>query len=271
MMTATIATLWPISQAPATDWQASGHDLTVAWYLRLGEFGPWVLAASLLVVLVLSALRRGRYRAVAALDEADREVVHEALRAAEARTVGEIVPVVLGRSDDHPAADWLSGLAFLLVGTAVLAPHMPWEHPAAIVACQLVFLGLGYGAARVLPPYKRLFIRSGRAAEVAAEQAFQEFYGNDLHETEAATGVLLFVSLLEHRVIVLGDHGIAAVVPGKAWEETDAAILAGIRAGSLRDGLVEGIRLAGEVLAGHFPYEDGNRNELPDRLIIRHR
>lgn len=257
--------------ATLEDWTSAGHDLSVAWHERLAEFGPWALAAAGVVVLLGCVLRRNRYRAVAVLSDADREAVHAALRTAEERTIGEIVPVVLERSDDHPAADWLAGLAFMLVGTAVLTPHLPWTQPALLLACQMVLLAIGFGCARCVPSFKRLFIRGARATEVAGEQAFQEFYGNDLHKTEAATGVLLFVSLLEHRVIVLGDRGIADVVPGEAWQETDAAILQGIRAGSLRDGLIQGIERAGDVLAEHFPYEDGDRNELPDRLIVRQR
>ena len=253
------------------DWESVGHDLSVAWYHHLAAYGPWVLAAGLVVVVLACVLRRSRYQAAAVLSDDDREAVHAALRAAEERTIGEIVPVVLERSDDHPAADWIAGLCFFVLGTALLSPHMTWDRPAIFLISQLLLLGVGFASARHIPAFKRLFIRAGRATEVAGEQAFQEFYANDLHKTEAATGVLLFVSLLEHRVIVMGDHGIAAVVPEQAWQETDAAILEGIRAGSLRDGLIRGIERAGEVLAEHFPYEDGNRNELPDRLIVRAR
>ena len=223
----------------------------------------------LFATLVVCALRRSRYRAVTTLADADREAVHVALREAEARTVGEIVPVVVERSDDHPGADWLAGITFLLVGTAVLLPHMPWDQPLWLLLGQLVMLAIGFACARLVPAFKRLFVRERRATEVAEEQAFQEFYGNDLHTTEAATGVLLFVSLLDHRVIVLADHGISEQVPADVWREVDAAILAGIRAGSLRDGLVEGIRRCGDVLAEQFPWQDGDRNELPDRLIVR--
>jgi len=253
----------------STDWLAGGHDVSLAWYEWLAAWGPWVLAGALVAILAGCVARRGRYRAVRVLTDDDREAVREALRQAEARTVGEIVPVVVERSDDHPAADWLAGLAFLLIGTAVLAPHLPWNRPAAILGCQLLLLGAGFAVARLVPAFKRLFVRAGRANEVACEQAFQEFYGNGLHHTEAATGVLLFVSLLERRVVVLADEGIAERVPPEAWHETDAAILAGIARGSLRDGLIAGIRRAGDVLAEQFPDQDGDRNELPDRVIVR--
>ena len=107
---------------------------------------------------------------------------------------------------------------------------------------------------------------------MAEEQAFQEFYANGLHKTEAATGVLLFVSVLEHRVIIMADEDPTtrfAKVGAEFWANTDDAILDGIRHGSLRDGLVSGIERAGERLAEFFPWREGDRNEIPDRVIVR--
>ena len=80
---------------------------------------------------------------------------------------------------------------------------------------------------------------------------------------------MILVSLLERRVVVLGDEGIDAKVGAEHWKDVDQAILDGIRRGSLRDGLIEGIRRSGAVLAEHFPWRAGDRNELPDRLIVR--
>ena len=120
-----------------------------------------------------------------------------------------------------------------------------------------------------MPGFKRVFIFEDRATAVAEEQAFQEFYANGLHKTEAATGVLLFVSVLEHRVIIMADEGIDSKVGAEFWANTDDAILDGIRHGSLRDGLVSGIERAGERLAEFFPWREGDRNEIPDRVIVR--
>ena len=82
--------------------------------------GPWLLAALVVAVLVRALARRQRYHAVDVLTESDQEQVHGALRAAERRTVGEIVPVVVERSDRHPGACWLAALALLLLGSALL-------------------------------------------------------------------------------------------------------------------------------------------------------
>jgi putative membrane protein len=251
------------------DWTAVGDQAGSALlgWLALGI--PLVFAALLLVRVLRAMTRQDRYRAVKSLGEADQRAVHEALAQAERRTVGEILPVVVGRSDAHPAAEWLAALSVVLIGSAVLVGLLPWRQPLTVLLSQVGLGALGFGLARWLPDFKRMFIREDRATEVAEEQAFQEFYRNGLHRTEAATGVLLFVSLLEHRVVILADDGIDSKVDAEFWADTDDAILDGIRRGSLRDGLIAGIRRAGELLAGQFPWQQGDRNEIPDRVIVR--
>jgi len=150
-----------------------------------------------------------------------------------------------------------------------LAAWLPWTVPPLLLLSQLAMGGAGFALSRWLPDFKRIFIREDRATRVAEEQAFQEFYANGLHKTEAATGVLLFVSLLERRVVVLADEGISGKVEADHWVSTDEAILAGIRRNSLRDGLLAGIEQAGRRLAEHFPVGADDRNEIPDRIILR--
>ena len=252
-----------------SDWTAVGGQAAGgAW--TLVAVGLPLLFVALLGILVLRALfRRNRYRAVEVLGEKDHQAVRRALVEAESKTVGEILPVVVERSDPHPGADWLAALSFVIVGSSALLAWMPWQHPVAVLAAQIVLGAAGFGLARVLPDFKRLFVFENRATEVAEEQAFQEFYGNGLHRTEAATGVLLFVSLFERRVVILADEGIDGEVDPAFWADANDAVLDGIRRGSLRDGLLEGIRRAGDLLSKKFPWREGDRNEVPDRLIVR--
>ena len=252
-----------------TDWTAAGEQAASDLWQIAGLVGGAVFAALLLFFVVRALLRHGRYRVVRSFTEEDGRAVHDAVAAAEKRTVGEILPVVVERSDPHPGADWLAALCFLLVGSGLLARWLPWEYPLLLLLSQFVMGALGFALARLLPDFKRLFIFEDRAGAVAEEQAFQEFYANGLHNTEAATGVLLFVSLLERRVIILADKGIDAKVDADFWAGTDDAILDGIRRGSLRDGLVAGIHCAGERLSELFPWQEGDRNEIPDRVIVR--
>jgi putative membrane protein len=240
-----------------------------AWLTALQRAGPWLLLAGALLMIGLALKRHRRYRAVATLSEDDRRVVRDAIAAAEQRTVGQIVPVVVERSDAHPSAQWVAALLALLLGSALLEGRLPWGDPVRLLACQIALGALGFLGAILLPDLKRRFIRESRATEVAEEQAQQEFFGLGVHHTEHATGILIFVSLFERRVVVLADRGIAAKVEPDHWGEVDAAILRGVARGSLRDGLTEGIRLCGDVLAREFPHVAGTRNEIPDRLIVR--
>ncbi len=240
-----------------------------AWLHALGDVGPWFLLAAALFFIARAVANRHRYRALDLLGQAEQERVHQAIREVEARTVGEILPVVLERSDPHPATAWRAACATLLVGSTLLVRILPWGDPLWLMACQFALAAAGFALARKLPHLARMFVFETRASSVAEEQALQEFYREGLHKTEAATGVLLFVSLFERRVIVLADEGIAARVPSDTWSKVDDAILDGVAGGNLADGLVNGLHRCGDVLAEHFPWTDGDRNEVPDRLVVR--
>jgi putative membrane protein len=252
-----------------TDWSAVGEQTATGIWNVLGWVGPTVFGLLLLLALARGYLRRRHYRAVDVFDERDVEAVRQAVVGAERKTVGEILPVIVERSDPHPGASWMAAMAFVLVGSSLLVVWLPWQHPTWVLGTQFLLGLAGFAAARALPDFKRLFVSSSRAEAVCREQAFQEFFGNGLHRTEAATGVLVFVSLLEHRAVVLADEGIDSRVEADFWAEVDRRVLDGIRSGSLRDGLIAGIEQIGDQLADKFPWTEGDRNEVPDRVIVR--
>jgi putative membrane protein len=254
----------------AQGWDAAGHaGERFGWVALVG----WALSLAILAVFVLliakALVRHRRYRAVDVLSADDLRALHAALSAAEQRTVGEIVPVVLERSDRHPQAEWIAGVLTAVAGTTALSAWLPWGQPALVLACQFALGLVGWGAARLLPDFRRNFVSAARATEMAEEQAVQEFHALELHRTRERTGVLLLVSLLEHRVVVLGDEGIDREVGAERWGATADVVLAGIRSGSLRAGLERGIAAVADVLAERFPWREGDRDEIPDRIVVR--
>jgi putative membrane protein len=248
-------------------WGAESHPL-LHW---VSVYGPWALAGLSMFFVVRAIVRARRYRAVSVLDAEAQESVRQAVRAAEARTSGEIVPVVLERSDDHSSAAWIGALLSLLVGSALLEQYLPWTIPEQLLAWQLGLGAAGYALTRALPDLGRVFVSEARASATAEEQALREFHVQGLRETKDRTGVLIFVSLFERRVVVLGDSGIHARVGDAHWKQTRDAILDGIERGSLADGLGAGVRACGDVLAEHFPARADDTNEIPDRLVVRAR
>ncbi|HTO09911.1 MAG TPA: TPM domain-containing protein [Myxococcota bacterium] len=189
--------------------------------------------------------------------------IEAAVRDAERTTTGEIVPVVVERSDSY--ADVRIGAAALVAIAgggllAAFAPQLdPWLVPTQIGVFAALCAGFGWrpllGAVAPNPLFSE---RVHQAAALA-------FHHAGLVETRERTGILIYVSLLERRVEVVADKGIHARVADGTWEEVVERVLAGIRAGRADQGLVAGIRRCGEILAANFPPRADDLNELPDR------
>jgi hypothetical protein len=87
-----------------------------------------------------------------------------------------------------------------------------------------------------------------------------------LTATRERNGVMFLVALKDHRFAVLGDQGIDQKVPPGFWTEVVAKVQKRFAEGAFATGLVEGVELAGEQLATHFPPRADDKNELPDHI-----
>lgn len=87
-----------------------------------------------------------------------------------------------------------------------------------------------------------------------------------MHKTALRNGVLFYLALKDKHFAILGDAGINAVVPDDFWETTKDAMLEHFKQGDFITGLSTGIKLAGEKLKEHFPYQRDDINELPDDI-----
>jgi uncharacterized membrane protein len=90
-----------------------------------------------------------------------------------------------------------------------------------------------------------------------------------MERTAARNGVLIYVSVEDRKLALVGDAGIAARVPGDFWARRCASLAAELHAGRAREGLVAAVREVGETLRRHFPRGSDDRNELPDDISTR--
>ena len=86
-------------------------------------------------------------------------------------------------------------------------------------------------------------------------------------KTLGRTGVLLYLSLKEHRADIVADEAIAAKVSADVWGDAMDALIERVRAGQPGAGMAAAVTQMGVVLSEHFPRGSENPNELPDRLI----
>jgi putative membrane protein len=201
-------------------------------------------------------------RASELLGEAASQRIETAVRTAETRTSGEIVPAVVDRSDDY-AVVRIAVAAALAFAAGSIALASPLDPRFWILPIQALALVLGYWMTGHREILRRLVpvARREQRAKQAAGLAFLDF---GLAETRDRTGILIYISLLEHRVVVLADRGIDAQVEEGTWDGVVDRILSGIREGRAEEGLCDAITICADLLAARFPRRPDDVNELPD-------
>lgn len=98
------------------------------------------------------------------------------------------------------------------------------------------------------------------------ERAKEVFFELKMNETQARNGVLFYIGVADHSFAILGDEGIDKVVEANFWDCTKNVVIENFKAGKFREGLVEGIKNAGEKLKVHFPFNSGDENELSNEI-----
>ena len=222
---------------------------------------------------------------MAYLSETEHRLVSDAVAEAERNTSGEIVTVLADRSDGYSdvVLVYAAGMAFtaMSVFAALPRPFLDlwdalvggWGHDWSTgeLASMTIALGLVAFAASWLlmsfDPLRFALVPKPVKAARARDAAVRHFKVGAESRTHGRTGVLLYLSMREHRAEIVADATIASQVPAEVWGEAMADMLAEIREGRVADGLAAGIRDVGVVLADRFPRDAEDTNELPDRLI----
>lgn len=100
------------------------------------------------------------------------------------------------------------------------------------------------------------------------DRAVEVFNMLEMHKTTHRNGVLIYVAVNDKQFVICGDSGINQKVPNDFWETTKSIIQQQFKNGNFKQGLVEGIKSAGEQLKAHFPYQSNDSNELSDTISI---
>ncbi len=206
------------------------------------------------------------------LSDPDRAKIKESVKKVERTTAGEIVPMVVSTSGSYPLSGVIGGLA-LSVPLALLGDFFIGPMVADFVRDIWVFLGLetvlfmlSYLLVNNVDRLKRLFIPDGEMLEQVRTAAIASFYREGLYRTKQETGVLIYVSIFEHMVWVLGDRGIHEKVGQGAWNGIVAMIIEGIKKGRQGEAICAAVDRAGEIMTEHFPVTPGDTDELPNLI-----
>jgi putative membrane protein len=212
-------------------------------------------------------------------NDSDLQRIKDAVKIAEDKISGEIVPVIVERSGRYLIANYkgsLIGAALAFMTMIVLdryiisnASNTLFYDPVFIFF--MVILGGVIGG--LLPnfsePVKRLLLSQVYMDLTTRQRAENAFLEEEVFNTRQRTGIMIFISFFEHEVMVMADKGISKVVEQKQWDMIVADLVAQIRAGNIIGGLEAGIKQCGDILLEKgFKKTDDDINELSDDLRV---
>lgn len=227
---------------------------------------------------------------MAYLSEADAALVTAAVTEAEQHTSGEIVTVLSDRSDAYSdiALAWAILAAFTAMAVLTLFPafylgiidHLlgsftggwttgEWSAGElfALISTAALAKFLFVWLIQLWPTLKFLLIPGPIKTARVNARAISLFKVGAEQRTHGRTGIMIYLSMREHRAEIVADAPIAEKVSAKVWGEAMAQMLGEISQGNTAQGIAAGVRHVGAILAEHFPPAKDDENELPDRLI----
>lgn len=207
----------------------------------------------------------------------DLEKIKAAVKEAESKISGEIVPVFVEKSGFYTIANYraaMMGAASVFLFVIILdryVPSVPIYFYDLLTIFIFVVIG-GVAAALItnfVDPIKKWMLSQSHLDQATRKRAENAFLEEEVFNTRHRTGIMIFVSFFEHEVIVMADRGISKVVDQKEWDKIVAVIIQNVRMGKVADGIVLAIQRCGDLLLEKgFVQTPDDVNELRDDLRI---
>ncbi|MAW07694.1 MAG: hypothetical protein CME61_05370 [Halobacteriovoraceae bacterium] len=190
--------------------------------------------------------------------------IRKAVLQAERHTSGEIVPVILKKSDEYLYAHYLLALIFSIMGLLIVEniDINVIDNVTAVIILSLIGFFLPY-----IRSIKKILLTKKEVQEEVNQKALQMFYEQGLQNTKDGTGILIYISILEKKAVILADKGINQKVTPDYWDCEIAKLISFIKSKKMTKGVCEIISDIGGKLSEHFPIESDDKNELKNDLI----
>lgn len=208
----------------------------------------------------------------------DLERIKAAVRTAEDKISGEIVPVFVEKSGIYTISLYRGFLAFAALAFLAIVlfdRYANYFQDLAVYDPLMIFLWvvmvgmLGALITHYVDPLKRLMMSQPHLDRATRQRAENAFLEEEVFATRHRTGIMIFVSFFEREVIVMADRGISKVVEQKEWDKLVRGITQNIKQGKVTEGIEAAILRSGEILLEKgFIKTNDDVNELRDDLRI---
>ncbi len=197
---------------------------------------------------------------------AAQEAARSAIREVEGQTAAEVAISVSRCAGRYREGDYLSGF-LLALATLVALLFLPqsfalWSFPVDLAVS---FVVGAFICSRT--PLLRRFLTPARFRERQARQAAHSFFVEQrLARLPGRNAILVYVALFERAVIVVPDLGIDPQRLEPRWSQSLAALAVALAPRPDWPRFLSALRGLGPVLAGAYPRQADDVNELPDSL-----
>lgn len=205
----------------------------------------------------------------------DLERIKKAVREAESKISGEIVPVFVEKSGFYSIATYRAALLgaaavfLLIIIFDRYVPSLAVYDPMYIFTFVMIGGFIGALKAHFINLVKRLMLSQAHMDQATRQRAETAFLEEEVFNTRQRTGILIFISFFEHEVIVMADKGISKVVDQKEWDTLVRIIIEHTKNGKITDGIVSAISRCGDILLEKgFVITPDDINELGDELRL---
>jgi putative membrane protein len=192
--------------------------------------------------------------------------IEKEIESLEAVTSGEIVPVIARKSSSYKTVEAVDAFVlsyiFMFIFYAVHKSLTPTSIVVLTIVAMLVIMLMSQ-----FKFLKRIFVPKILMKHKVHSAAMMSFYRHSVYNTKERTGILIYISLMERMVVVIGDEGIHSKVGDEAWSSVISTIVDGIKKKKLTHGIVNGVESCRTLLMKHFPASSDNKNELSNRVI----
>ena len=103
---------------------------------------------------------------------------------------------------------------------------------------------------------------------IGRDRALELFSALRVWDTEHNSGVLIYLQMVDHRIEIVADRGIARLVAQAQWDAICRRMETEFHAGRFEAGALSAIDEITRLLAAHFPAGESNPDELPDRPVV---
>ena len=215
----------------------------------------------------------------------DLDLIKNAVAEAEKTTNGEIALAVIPQSDSYSFVELFAAvcLAFISFFVMLYFGNGIWKlletklwYPSpktltAVIGAGVFVVMLLFFLLINIPALDRLIIPNRIKEARVYARALKHFVECGIYKTAERTGILIFVSILERKVFIIADSGIAEKVEQNTWNGICGIITDGLKSKNTAKSFCKAVEECGKILAEHFTKTKGNPNEYPDGLVILER